>query len=313
MTGKICVLGSYVCQMSAILPHVPMLGETIVANEFDMGQGGKGHNVGVAIHRLGTEIVLVEKIGEDVFGKMALESYQEEGIDSRHVTATDQASSGIGLVYIQPTGENTAAYYPGANNYLSGKDIESAREDLEASGILYLQLEIPDEPILKAVEIAKSANLKIVLNPAPARVIPPGLIADVDVLTPNQVEAFSLIGEPYQEHLSIGEIESLGLKLLELGPSQIYLTLGSRGAFFIDRAGQAHYQPRLPVEVVDTVGAGDAFNGALCVALANNLPPKEALFRACVNGALTTTKIGVINALPTISEVEAYIKEYKGN
>ena len=312
MTGKICVLGSYVCQMSAILPHVPLLGETILAREFDMGQGGKGHNVAVAIRRLGTEVVLIEKIGQDIFGKMALESYQEEGIDAHHVSATDQVSSGIGLVYIQPSGENTAAYYPGANDFLSAEDIESAREGLQSAAILYLQLEIPDEPILTAVSLAKAANLKIILNPAPAREIPPGLLADVEVITPNQVEAFTLIGEPYKENLSIGEIKSLAEKLLELGPRQVYLTLGSRGAFFTNRAGQAHYQPRLPVAVVDTVGAGDAFYGALCVSLAKGLPPKESLFCACVNGALTTTKIGVINALPTTLEVEAYIKEYQG-
>ncbi|MFN2280417.1 MAG: ribokinase [Anaerolineales bacterium] len=311
MTGKICVLGSYVCQMSAILPHVPVLGETIVAREFDMGQGGKGHNVAVAIRRLGSEVVLIEKIGQDIFGKMALESYQEEGIDARHVSATDQVSSGIGLVYIQLTGENTAAYYPGANNYLSGDDIESAREALSSSDILYLQLEIPDEPILTAVSLAKAVDLKIILNPAPAREIPPGLLADVHVLTPNQVEAFALIGEPYQEDLSLDEIKDLGKKLIDLGPDQVYLTLGSQGALFVDRAGQSHYQPQLPVSVVDTVGAGDAFNGALCVSLASGLSPEESLFRACVNGALTTTKIGVINALPTAAMVEAYIQNYQ--
>jgi ribokinase len=311
MTGKICVLGSYVCQMSAILPHVPVLGETIVASDFDMGQGGKGHNVAVAIRRLGTDVVLIEKIGQDIFGKMALESYQEEGIKTSHVSTTDQVSSGIGLVYIQQTGENTAAYYPGANNYLNREDIDSAKEDLASSDILYTQLEIPNEPILKAVSLAKDADLMIVLNPAPAREIPPGLLSDVDVLTPNQVEAFTLIGEPYQEDLSLDEIKSMGEKLLELGPTQIYLTLGSRGALFIDQTGQSHYQPRLPVSVVDTVGAGDAFNGALCVSLASGLSPEESLFRACVNGALTTTKIGVINALPTAAMVEAYIRSYQ--
>lgn len=310
MTSKICVLGSYVCQMSVILPHVPVPGETIIAREFDMGQGGKGHNVAVAIKRLGTEVVLIEKIGQDVFGEMALESYRQEGISTKHITRTDLSSSGIGLVYIQPSGENTAAYYAGANNHLSSEDIENAREDILTSGSLYLQLEIPDDPIKTAVSIAAETRKKIILNPAPARPIPKGLLEKVDVLTPNQVEAFALTGEAFQEHLAIDEIKSLGRKLLELGPSEIYISLGSSGALYVNDRGESHYQPRLPVEVVDTVGAGDAFNAALCVALARELLPEEALFRACVNGALTTTKIGVINALPTAMEVEKYITGY---
>jgi len=304
------VLGSYVCQMSVILPHVPLLGETIIAQQFDIGQGGKGNNVAVAIRRLGADVVLVEKIGKDIFGDMALESYTQEGIDISYIKRTDQSSSGIGLVYIQPNGENTAAYFPGANEYLSEQDIDNAKEDLQSADILYLQLEIPDAPILAAVESAEKSGLKVILNPAPAREIPEGLLERVDVLTPNQVEAFALISEEYQEDLTLANIEIVGKKLLELGPSEVYLTLGNSGALYVNKQGESIYQACLPVNVVDTVGAGDAFNAALCVALAENLPPREALFRACVNGALTTTKLGVIDALPTTAEVEAYIKSY---
>ena len=310
MTSKICVLGSYVCQMSVVLPHIPLPGETIVAQQFDMGQGGKGNNVAVAIRRLGVDVVLVEKIGKDIFGDMALESYIREGINISHIKRTDQSSSGIGLVYIHPSGENTAAYFPGANEYLSEQDIENAKDDLQSADMLYLQLEIPDAPILAAVATAKRAGLKIVLNPAPAREIPEGLLEQVDVLTPNQVEAFALISEEYQEDLTFSKIETVGQKLLELGPSEIFLTLGNSGALYINKQGQSFYQPCLPVDVVDTVGAGDAFNAALCVALVEKLPPREALFRASVNGALTTTKLGVIDALPTIAEVDAYIKSH---
>jgi ribokinase len=313
MTSTICVLGSYVCQMSVLLPHVPVLGETIVASHFDMGQGGKGHNVAVAIRRLGTEVVLIEKVGQDIFGDMALECYQQEDIAAKHIHRTEQSSSGVGLVYIQPSGENTAAYFPGANQLLNREDIQSARSDLQASGILYLQLEIPDEPILEAVSLAVQQGLKIVLNPAPARGIPSGLLEKVDVLTPNQVEAFALVSEKYQADLTMDEIKVLGRKLLELGPAEIYLTLGSRGALYLNSQGESIYQPPLKVQVIDTVGAGDAFNAALCVALAKDLPPQEVLFRACVSGALTTTKIGVINALPTGVEVEDFITAYNAD
>jgi len=310
MTSKICVLGSYVCQMSVILPHVPLPGETIVAQQFDIGQGGKGNNVAVAIRRLGADVVLIEKIGEDIFGDMALECYARERIDISYIKRTDQSSSGIGLVYIQTNGENTAAYFPGANEYLNEQDIQNAKGDLQSADMLYLQLEIPDAPILAAVTLAKKSGLKIVLNPAPARKIPEGLLERVDVLTPNQVEAFALISEEYQEELTFAMIETVGKKLLELGPSEIFLTLGNSGALYINKQGQSIYQPCLPADVVDTVGAGDAFNAALCVALAEKLSPREALFRASVSGALTTTKLGVIDALPTIAEVDAYINSY---
>jgi ribokinase len=311
MTNKICVLGSYVCQMSVYLPHVPVLGETIVAREFDMGQGGKGHNVAVAISRLGGKVLLIEKVGQDIFGDMALESYNQENIDTDHISRTDRSSSGIGLVYIQPTGENTAAYYPGANQHLAKEDIINAKDDLQAAEMLYLQLEIPDDPIMEAVSIADLNGLKVILNPAPAREIPRGLLEKVNVLTPNQVEAFALISEDYQADLSLDEIENLGKKLLELGPEEVYLTLGSRGALYVNQGGSSIYQPCLEVEVIDTVGAGDAFNAALCVALSKGFTPEQALFRACVNGALTTTKIGVINALPSADEVEDFITAYK--
>ncbi|MBN1265221.1 MAG: ribokinase [Anaerolineales bacterium] len=313
MTSKICVLGSYVCQMSVILPHEPILGETIVAQQFDMGQGGKGHNVAIGINRLGAEVVLIEKIGHDMFGKMALECYADEGIDSRFIQRTDQSSSGIGLVYIQKNGENTAAYYPGANNYLAEEDVEKAREEIQSASILYLQLEIPDEPILAAVSLAHTNVNKIILNPAPARTIPQDLLQYVDVLTPNQVEAFTLVNEDYQKDLTRKDMENLGTALLDLGPSEVFLTLGSQGAFYINQEGNSIFQPCLEVDVVDTVGAGDAFNAALCFALANNSSPEEALFRACVNGALTTTRIGVFNALPTSAEVEEFIAAYNSS
>jgi len=186
----------------------------------------------------------------------------------------------------------------------------NAKEDLQSADILYLQLEIPDAPILAAVELAEKSGLKIVLNPAPAREIPEGLLERVDVLTPNQVEAFDLISEEYQEDLTLAKIETVGKKLLKLGPSEIFLTLGNSGALYINKQGQSIYQACLPVNVIDTVGAGDAFNAALCVALAENLNPREALFKASVNGALTTTKLGVIDALPTTAEVDVYIKAY---
>jgi len=309
MKNKICVLGSYVCQMSACLPHVPQPGETIVANDFDMGQGGKGNNVAIAIKRLGADVVLIERVGDDIFGEMAFEVYKDEGIDTSYVKKTSTVQSGVGLVYVQPNGENTAAYFPGANENLCAEDVYAAEEDIKDAEIMYLQLEIPDEAILAGVELAKKYGMKIILNPAPARKIPSGLIEKVDLLTPNLGEAFTLTNRGFREGLTMEEVEELAKALLQSGPSEVVITLGGKGAYYINQLGKSHYKAAFPVQVVDTVGAGDSFNAGLCVAIAEGLSIEDSMTNACICGALTTTKLGVIEALPSINQVSEYIKD----
>ena len=304
MKPKICVIGSYVCQMSACLPRQPFPGETIVASEFDMGPGGKGNNVAIAASRLGAEVVLIERIGDDMFGEMALDIYEKENIDTNHVRKTQDEHSGTGLVYIQPDGENTAAYFPGANEKLTAEDVYDARERIKGAAIMYIQLEVPDDPILAAIDIAREFSMKVVLNPAPARKMSPKIMDGVDVLTPNQVEAMALTSKAFTGDLSESEIQEIAKALSDKGPSEVFITLGSKGACYIDPAGNTMFQPSIKVEAVDTVGAGDSFNAALCVALANGLEKEEVLLRACINGALATTKLGVVDALPSIEDVE---------
>ncbi len=311
MKPKICVIGSYVCQMSACLPRQPFPGETIVASEFDMGPGGKGNNVAIAASRLGAEVVLIERIGDDMFGEMALDIYKKENIDTNHVRKTQDEHSGTGLVYIQPDGENTAAYFPGANERLTAEDVYDARERIKGAAIMYIQLEVPDDPILAAIDIAREFGMKVVLNPAPARKMSPKIMDGVDVLTPNQVEAIALTMKTFNGNLSQEEIQDIGRALLSMGPSEVFITLGSEGAYFIDCAGNTMFQPNIKVDVVDTVGAGDSFNAALCVALANGLEKEEVLLRACINGALATTKLGVVDALPSIKDVETLFESQR--
>jgi len=308
MGRMICVLGSYVCQMSACLPHVPKPGETIVSSKFDMGPGGKGNNVAIGIKRLGGDVLLIEKLGDDIFGDIALKAYQKEKIDTSYVKKIKEVQSGIGLVYIQPSGENTAAYFAGANETLTREDISKACRKINKAAILYIQLEIPDEPIIAAIDCARKNHTKVILNPAPARKISAEVLRNVDVLTPNQVEAMQLASMDFKENLDNNEVIELGKRLLSLGPSEVYITLGSLGAFYINQENDQIFQKAIRVNAIDTVGAGDSFNAALCVALAENRPVREALLRACINGALTTTKLGVINALPGKNEVEDFIK-----
>jgi len=309
MTSKVCVLGSYVCQMSVYLPYLPKPGETITAQNFDMGPGGKGNNVAIGIKRLGGDVLLIECLGNDLFAEIALSTYQKENINTAFVKKKEQIQSGVGLVYVQPNGENTAAYFPGANNCLSVDDILSARDSFPDVGILYVQLEIPDETIKTAICLAKELNIMVIMNPAPARKIPREILASVDILTPNQVEAMELTGTEFKEELKFDEIEIIGKKLLDLGPKEVYMTLGGKGAYYINKSGESLYQEPYKVNVIDTVGAGDAFNAALCIAKLNNKTINETLFFACLTGALTTTKFGVVNAIPTVDEVETIMNK----
>ena len=306
--AKICVLGSYVCQMSSYLPHVPKPGETIVANKFDMGPGGKGNNVAIAINRLGGKSILIERLGEDIFGDMVLDVYKKENIDTTYVKKTKGVQSGIGLVYVQPNGENTAAYFAGANEKLCSEDIIDAESAIKDSSILYIQLEIPDDPILAAIDLSKKHGVKVVLNPAPARKIPTRVFKDVDIITPNLIEAMEITSTEYKENLTNVEIEAIGKKLLSLGPKEVFITLGEMGAFYINQFGVKIFQKAIEVKSIDTVGAGDSFNAALCIAIAEGFDVNKVLLKACISGALTTTKIGVIDALSTKEDIEIFLK-----
>jgi ribokinase len=308
MSSIITVLGSYVCQMSAYLPYVPKPGETIIAKQFDMGPGGKGNNVAIGISRLGGEVLLVERVGDDIFGDLVFDTYQKENIDFSCVIRDKLVQSGIGLVYIQPSGENTAAYYAGANERLTEEDIYAVEDQIAKSSILYIQLEIPDAPILAAIDIAHKNNIKVVLNPAPAREVPKDIFSRVDIITPNQVEAMHFAGLPFREELTEEDIKLIGKKLISLGPSEVYLTLGKKGAHYFNRDEEVLFQKGINVNAIDTVGAGDAFNAALCFGYAKGLPTKEILQLASIVGGLTTTKKGVIDALPYMIDIDVYLK-----
>lgn len=313
MNSKITVLGSYVCQMSAYLPYQPKPGETIIAKGFDMGPGGKGNNVAIGIRRLGGEVLLIEKIGDDIFGDLALKTYQKENIDNSYITKDTTTQSGIGLVYVQLSGQNTAAYFAGANERLTTEDIYDAEEAIANSSVVYIQLEISDEPIFAAIDIAKKNNIKVILNPAPAKELPEKILKNVDVFTPNQIEAMYFAGIDFKENLGKDKIIDIGKKLLSLGPSEIFITLGEDGACYFNQHGKVLFVNAIKVNAIDTVGAGDAFNAALCLGYARGMPIEEILQMATLCGGLTTTKSGVIEALPYMSDIEELIKRIESN
>jgi ribokinase len=300
--AKIVVVGSSNTDMAVLTPRIPVPGETVMGGDFMMVGGGKGANQAVAAARLGADVTFVARVGNDVFGEQAIESFKKDGIRTDYVTMDDQAPSGVALIFVDEGAENVIVVAPGANNRLQPEHVEMARAEIETADALVMQLEIPIETVTAAADIARRAGTKVILNPAPARELPKSLLGMVDVLTPNETEAALLAG------LSTTDVmkpEEIGRKLLDMGVGAVVMTLGSQGALVVIK-DEATRIPALKVEAVDTTAAGDAFNGALAVALAEGKSLVEAAQFAVKSAALSVTKAGAQPSLPTRQEVEAF-------
>jgi ribokinase len=309
MKPLIAVIGSFVIGASVRLPRMPYPGESIVSDLFDLGPGGKGSNAAIAAKRLGAEVVIVERVGDDHFADLAFALYKKEGIDASYIFKTKGEQTGVGLVYLQKDGENTIGLFKGANELLSPEDIYKAKKAIIQAKVMLLQLEVRDDTILASVKLAKENGLTVILNPAPARSLSDEVLAHVDILTPNAGEAFRILGREISETINnTEELESVARELLERGPQAVIITMGSKGALLVEKGKECIFEESIKVDAIDTVGAGDSFNGGLAVAIAEGCSLREALYRANVNGGLTTRKIGVIDALPTKEEVLDFIK-----
>jgi ribokinase len=305
----IAVIGSFVVGASVRLPRMPYPGESLVSDLFDLGPGGKGSNAAIAAKRLGADVILVERVGDDLFANLAYDLYEKEGIDPSYIFKTKGEKTGVGLVYLQSDGENTIGLYKGANDHLSPEDILKAKKAILEAKVMLLQLEIRDDTVLESIKLAKENGLSVILNPAPARFLSKEILANVDILTPNAGEAYIVLGEEIPENINdIEKLKDIARQLLKHGPKAIIITMGSKGALLVEKEKEPIFVESIKVDAVDTVGAGDSFNGGLAVAIAEGCSLEEALYRANINGGLATRKIGVIDALPTKEEVLGFMK-----
>jgi ribokinase len=300
VTTRICVLGSLNLDLVVRAPRLPRGGETLLGGPFASFPGGKGANQAVAAARMGASVGLIGAVGRDAYGAELLGALEENRVDTANVMRRADAPSGVALITVDAQGENHIVVAPGANATLTPRDIEQASGAIERSDLLLAQLEVPLPALERAFAIAREARIGTMLNAAPARELPRGLLEQVDVLLVNEGEARALVrgGESWDE---------LVRKLQDLGPRSVVLTLGARGAIW--RSGEETVQQDgLRVEVVDTTACGDAFAGAFAAATGHAKDPAERLRWACAAGALAATKAGAIPSLPSGGEVREFLE-----
>lgn len=292
----IVVVGSYNVSRTIRVERLPAPGETVMGTAYSEGPGGKGSNQAVAAKRLGGQVEFVGCVGTDGAGDEAVSLWEREEVRAGEVRRVE-THTGVALIFVEPSGANAIAVDSGANLELAPEDLEQARPALGRDSILLTQLEIGIRTASAACDLARKAGAITILNPAPARPAKELDLASVDIITPNEREFLTLTGTD--------DLEEGAAMLRSRGPRTVIVTLGARGAYVSTDEG-SYREPAPRVEAVDETGAGDAFNGALAVALAEGVPLREAVRFANLAGAMTVTKGEVISSLPMRKELERF-------
>jgi ribokinase len=301
--ARVVVIGSSNTDMVVKAARIPQPGETVLGGQFVMVPGGKGANQAVAAARLGAEVTLVARLGDDLFAEASMRSFRAAGIRTEAVIRDPEAASGVALILVDEGGENAIAVAPGANARLTPADVDRAEAAIRAADVVALQLEVPMATVLHALRLAKRHGRTVILNPAPTALVPDEALELADFLTPNETEAEMLLGGGAA---GLGGIAATAEALRAKGAGTVIVTLGREGAFVVDASGSFHVAGR-HVEVVDTTAAGDAFTGALACALGEGQKLATALAFATAAAALSVTRIGAQSSLPNRAEVEAFL------
>jgi ribokinase len=296
--NEILVIGSSNTDMVVKTDELPLPGETKLGGTFFMNPGGKGANQAVAAARLGGNVTLVTKLGDDIFGRQTLEGLKKENIDTNYVFFDESNPSGTALIIVNAAGENCIVVAPGANANLFPADIEKV-ENLRDAGIILLQLEIPMDTINYVAKLAKVNKQKLILNPAPAQKLNDELLRGLYLITPNETEAFDLTGILVKDETSASAAADV---LLKKGVKNVIITLGREGAFF--QNDQLKIKINAPVvEPIDTTAAGDTFNGAITVALTENMEWDKAIRFAVRAASISVTRMGAQSSVPNRKEI----------
>ena len=301
---KIVILGVFVADTSYRADRAPRIGETILGRSFALGPGGKGSNQAVAAAMAGGDVHMITRLGTDPFADMALATWAKAGVNP---VVTRHADSYTGAAYIfveHATGNNAIIICPGVASTISPADIDARADLIGGAAVFITQLEQPMDAALRGLQIARAGGACTVLNPAPAATLPEGMLALCDYVTPNESEAEALTGLPVT---TVAEAEAAARALRELGAGAVIITLGDKGALYHDATQTVHVPVISAGPVVETTGAGDAFNGGFATALAEGMDPVAAVRFGAATAGISVTRPGTAPSMPARAEIDALL------
>jgi ribokinase len=302
--NNVTVLGSYVADLAFRIDRLPAWGETRMGHTFQLGPGGKGSNQAVAAARAGARVTFISKLGSDPFGEMARNLYRQESIGTQFIFSTPNPTGAAAILIDAAHGENAIVVVPGACFELTPQEVDQAGAAIAASAVFVAQLELPLPTVHHGLEVARSHDVRTILNPAPAAPLPDSIYPLCDYLTPNETEASALTGISVTD---LASAEAAANALLARGVGNVILTLGARGALIKNHVLARHIPAVDAGPVVETTGAGDAFNGGLAAALAEGRDLIEATTFACTVAGISVTRPGTAPSMPRRSEIDAVL------
>jgi ribokinase len=299
---RVTVMGSYVADLAFRIDRLPTWGETRMGQSFQLGPGGKGSNQAVAAARAGANVSFISKLGSDPFGEIARTLYREEGIDTQYIFTSPNPTGAAAILIDAAKGENAIVVVPGACFELTPSEVDQAAHLIATSAVFVAQLELSLPTVEHGLQIARENHVSTILNPAPATNLPATIYPLCDYLTPNETEAAALTGIPVSD---LASAEEAAIVLLARGVRNVILTLGPQGALIKNDTLTRHIQAVNAGPVVETTGAGDAFNGGLATALAEGMDLIEATEFACAAAGISVTRPGTAPSMPRRSEIDA--------
>lgn len=306
MKNKVVVVGSYNTDLTIKTNRIPFPGETIIGGVFSEGGGGKGANQAVAAARAGAKVTFIARVGNDVLGKEGIQKLADEKINTKFIFQDDDVSTGVAFIVVDKQGENSIVVASGANAKLSHADIRTAKEEIISADVLLVQLESPIETIREAIKMAHENGTTVILNPAPAQPLEGDLLSEIDIITPNKVEAEMITGIRANDEEGL---KSIVKKFFEYGIKNVLVTLGSRGIFSGCSNGMKLIKA-YDVNSIDSTGAGDIFSGSLAAFLSEGMSMEKALNLASASASISVTRLGAQSSAPNRMEIEKFIYEY---
>jgi ribokinase len=305
--SSIVVVGSLNMDLVAVAPHLPLAGETLIGSKYWDAPGGKGGNQAYGAAKLGADVTMLGRVGNDNYGSRMRANLESVGCDTRGLRTVD-GSSGVALISLSETGQNSIIVVSGANDRYTPADVQADRQLLIDAKLVLLQLENPYETVTSAAQLARQLGARVVLDPAPAPVsLPVELLQAVDIITPNETEAARLAGSPATT-LSLDEAQAIGRKLQRMGPKVVIMKLGAQGCLLLDEE-TATPVAAPKVNAVDTTAAGDEFNGAFAVAISEGASLAEACRFAAHAAALSVTRLGSQASMPSRAEFDRFYRK----